>query len=473
MKVLLVSVEVAPFAWAGGMGDVAGSLPKALRELGLDVRVMMPEHRGSTERAESVRRAVESCTVHMPWWVTGCGIDEATLPGSDVPVYFIEHQQYFDRKHIYGPPGAAYPDNLERFAFFCRAVIESFRGLQWQPDIVHLNDWHTSLLALYQKQWDLDFRTAYTAHQLGAAFHGTFPADEQPLAGIDLGRLEARQFVRGGQIDLARAGLTLAAVANTVSPRYAYEVAQPGSEEDVWDIVGERGEAFCGILNGIDYSNWNPSADESIATGYDAQNPEGKLECKAELQRLAGLEENPATPVVGMVSRLDTLKGFDLVVEALPRLSGVQFVFLGTGDPRYAGFLRGAAAVRDDVAAFLAFDTVMARKIYAGSDILLMPSRREPSGLAQMIALAYGTAPVVHATGGLADTITEDPARQNGFVFETYSTQEMEKALGRATDLYRDEKQWRELVRRGMSCDFSWERSAKRYVQMYERALSE
>lgn len=472
MRVLFASVEVAPFAWTGGMGDVAGSLPKALGELGVDIRVIMPKHRGAAARAPDLRRVVENCPVHMPWWVTGCAVDQTHLPGADVPVYLVENDHYFDREGIFGPPGGAWGDNLERFAFFCRAVIESLIGLQWRPDIIHLNDWHTALIALYRAQWGLDFRTVYTAHQFGPAFHGTFPTDHQALAGIDLGRPEVRSFVGGGEIDLARAGLALADMVNTVSERYAHEVAQPDTEEDVWDLIAARQDRFLGILNGIDYDVWSPVRDEGIAARYSAEDPSGKRKCKADLQRLAGLPQDSGVPVIAMVSRLDALKGFDLVLEALPRLGDMQFVCLGSGDPAYAAALQTAARRRDDIAAIIQFDADLARKFYAGADIFLMPSRREPAGLAQMIALAYGAIPVVHKTGGLADTISEDPESRNGFVFEEYTTDAMLAALRRALDTYRDRDAWQRLVAHSMNCDFSWDRSARRYLEMYERTVA-
>lgn len=471
LKVLFASVEVAPFAWTGGMGDVAGSLPKALHKLGVDVRVIMPKHRGCAEKAGSTQRIVSTCEVHMPWWVTGCAVDEGRLPGSEVPVYFVEHQQYFDREGVYGPPGASWQDNLERFSFFCRSVVEVLRHVDWQPDLVHLNDWHTSLLALYQRLWGLDFGTVYTAHQLGPAFHGTFPAAQQTLAGIDLGRPETRRFVAHGQIDLARAGLALADRANTVSERYAQEVAAGGSEEGVSDLVGELGDRFCGILNGIDTEVWNPRLDRVIAAQYSEEDLRGKLECRRALQREVGLPVTDSVPLVGMVSRLDQLKGFDLIQAALPQLGGAQFVFLGSGDPGYATFLEGTARYREDVAAVCRFDSDLARKIYAGADILLMPSRREPAGLAQMIALAYGTIPVVHYTGGLADTISEDPRHQNGFVFHEYRPDHLMAALGRAFNAYRDGERWQDLMRHAMRCDHSWGASAAKYREMYLGAL--
>lgn len=453
------------------MGEVAGSLPKALRELGVDIRVIMPLYPGTLAKAGDTRRAVDSCMVHMPTWVTGCAIHEGRLPGSGVPVYFVEHDQYFARPSIYGPPGESYGDNLERFTFFCRAAIESQAGLQWQPDIVHLNDWHTALVALYQRSWGLPFRTAYTGHQFGQAFHGTFPATGQAVAGIDLGRPETRLFVRDGQIDLARAGLALADVVNTVSERYAAEVSQEGSEEGVWDLVAARGERFRGILNGIDTQAWDPGTDRALAASYTAADLSGKAACKAALQARAGLEQNPDIPLVAMVSRLDAIKGYDLVCAALPHLSGAQFVFVGTGEARFAETLRYAASTRSDVGTFVEFDPALARQTYAGADLFLMPSRREPAGLAQMMALAYGTVPVVHRTGGLADTVSEDPAQQNGFTFEQYSVEDMLAALARALGAYRDSDAWSRLVQRGMACDFSWERSAAKYVEMYELAL--
>jgi starch synthase len=453
------------------MGDVAGSLPKALRELGVDVRVIMPKHRGAAERAGDVSRVVGHCPVHMPWWVTGCSVDETRLPGTDVPVYMVEHNQYFDRDEIYGPPGGGFSDNLERFTFFCRAVVECIPGLQWEPAVVHLNDWHTSLLALYQKQWGLGFRTAYTAHQLGPGYHGTFPAEQQLLAGIDLGRPETRRFVRDGVVDLARAGLALADAANTVSPQYAREVAQAGSEEDVWDLVGDMGTRFVGILNGIDYTVWNPATDAAIAARYTADDMKGKAECKRALRVELGLPDDDV-PLVVMVSRLDPIKGLDLVLEVLPRIEGAQFVFLGSGDPRYETALEYAAHSRADVRAVCHFDPALSHRVYAAGDVLLMPSRREPAGLTQMIAVGYGTIPVVHRTGGLADTIHEGDEDGNGFVFESYTAADFEGALRRALDAYGDRARWGRLVRRAMGCDFSWRSSAEKYLQLYERALA-
>jgi starch synthase len=472
VKVLFASVEVAPFAWTGGMGDVAGSLPKALRELGVDIRVIMPKHRGAAARAGDVWRVLDYCPVHMPWWVTGCSIDETRLPGTDVPVYMVEHNQYFDREGVYGPPGGSFGDNLERFTFFCRAVAECHTGLRWEPDVVHLNDWHTSLLALYQKQWGLSFRTAYTAHQLGPAYHGRFPADQQLLAGIDLGRPEARRFVLNGEVDLARAGLALADVANTVSPQYAREVAQDGTEEGVSDLVGEMGDRFAGILNGIDYSVWNPAIDRSIPAMFTREDVAGKAACKRALQEELGLPTDEGVPLVVMVSRLDAIKGFDLVLEVLPRIQGAQFVFLGSGDPRYQTALEYAAHSRPDVRALCYFDPDLSHRVYAAGDMLLMPSWREPAGLTQMIAVAYGTIPVVHLTGGLADTIHEGGEGANGFTFVDYTAGEFEAALRRALAAYQDREAWQRLVHTAMGCDFSWRNSAAQYLRMYERALA-
>lgn len=473
MKVLFLSVEVVPFAATGGLGEVAGSLPRALAGLGLDMRVMMPKHRQAALTASDAVRAVDYCPVHMPWWVTGCAVDETRLPRCDVPVYLVEHHQYFDRDPIYGPGGSSYPDNLERFVFFCRAAIESLPGLGWQPDVVHLNDWHVALLALYQKSWSLGWRTVYTAHQLGMAYHGIFPASMQMLAGVDLGRPEARLFVRDGHMDLARAALALADMTNTVSPRYAAEVSQPGSEEGVADIIASRPGRFRGILNGLDYADWSPAADPHIAAPFTAADLTGKRACKTALQQELGLPVDAEAPLVAMVARLDEIKGWRLVWEALPHHPAAQFVLLASpGDESLRGLVEGAHSRHPGARGLVRQDLGLAHRVYAGADLFLMPSLREPCGLAQMVALAYGAVPVAHRTGGLADTVTEGGPHGNGFLFEPARAQELSAALERALTAYADRPGWESLMRRGMACDFSWDRSAREYLHMYEGALA-
>ncbi|HEY3398143.1 MAG TPA: glycogen/starch synthase [Armatimonadota bacterium] len=478
MKILFASAEVAPFAKVGGLADVAGSLPLALAARGHDVRVIMPKYLSVTEGKAQGKwdlwRAVPGCPVLMPGWSSGCALDESRLPGSDVPIYFVEHHDYFSRPYIYGPPGGSYDDNLERLTFFCRAVLAVREPLGWQPDILHLNDWHTTLAAVYLEGGPP--ATIFTIHNLGAAYQGTFPADKLPVTGLQPEYPCASQLLRDGQLNLAAAGLSCAGMINAVSPTYAQEIAEPEFSAGLAPLVKARGKDVWGILNGIDYDAWNPATDAALDANFSLEDPSGKAACKAALQREAGLPEDPSLPVVGLVTRLDSQKGLDLLAEALPKLEGMQLVVLGTGAPEYEQLFREAAATRQDVAAFLTFNDGLARRIYAGSDLFLMPSRYEPCGLGQMISMRYGTLPVVRATGGLADSVTEKGRpgqKQNGFVFTDYSAAELMAALERALKLYRERPaRWQELVASALATDFTWDRSAGEYEKLYEAALA-
>ncbi len=476
MKVLLASAEVAPFAKVGGLADVAGSLPKALAQRDIDIRVIMPKYTTVTEAGQEMWRVVSSCPVPMPGRVSGCAVDEARLPDSSVPIYFIEHHDYFSRPYVYGPPGASYPDNLERLSFFCRAVLAVGNSLSWQPDVIHLNDWHTSLIAAYLRPADTGPATVFTAHNLGRAYQGTFPAEMLSVTGLEPESADVCDFVQDDHINLARAGLACADMVNTVSETYAREIATEQSGPGVCDLVQQRRDDIWGILNGIDYDVWNPATDSHITANYDATDPAGKAVCKRTLQQQAGLPTDERVPLIGMVTRLDAQKGLDLVEEVLPEITNAQFVFLGTGDPYYEQMLRRDVVERENVAAFLEFNLALAKQIYAGADMFLMPSRYEPCGLGQMIALAYGTIPVVRATGGLADSIKERGGRahpQNGYIFEEYSASQLLAALKRAIQTYtKKPRRWRQIVANAFASDFSWSRSAEKYEQLYEAALA-
>ena len=473
MKILLVSAEVAPFAKVGGLADVAGSLPLALAARGHDFRVIMPKYRSVSQGPWERWRAVPECPVPMAGWTSGCALDEARLPGSEVPIYFIEHEDYFNRPGVYGPPGGAYEDNLERLTFFCRATLAVLEPLGWRPDVIHLNDWHTALIAVYLQGGAP--RTVFTIHNLGAAYQGTFPADQLSVTGLRPDFPCTANFVHDGMLNLAAAGLACANVVNTVSPTYAQEIADPAFSAGLAELVRARGKSVWGILNGIDYVAWDPATDGALAQNYSAADPAGKAACKAALQEAAGLPVRPEVPLVGMVTRLDDQKGLDLVAEALPQLHGLQLVVLGTGAREYENLFRRLSAEREDVAAFLTFDDRLARQIYAGADLFLMPSRYEPCGLGQMIAMRYGTVPVVRATGGLADSVIERGRRgrkQNGFVFSEYSAAEMVAALGRAQQLFvKRPDRWRALLGNALAADFSWARSAGDYERLYQAAL--
>lgn len=477
MKVLFVSAEVTPFAKVGGLADVAGSLPKALRQLGVDIRVVMPKYRTVAKSAAELRRAVPACAVPMPGWTPGCALDEAVLPGSDVPVYFVEHNDYFWREHVYGPPGGAYPDNLERLSFLCRAALAVLEPLGWSPEVFHLNDWHTAPLAVLVRQRGLPQATVFTAHNLGGGYQGVFAAEQAWILGIDASQPWVGKFLSETEVNLARAGLACADKISTVSPTYAREVADPAIGAGVDDLIRERGDDVWGILNGIDYDFWNPATDPFLdsAAGYanfSADDPSGKAKCKAALQAEMGLPREADVPLMAMVTRLDAQKGLDLVRAVLPDLKGAQIVILGTGAHEYETFFAQEAQVRPDVAVALKFDERLAHRIYAGADMFLMPSRFEPCGLGQMIALRYGTIPIVRATGGLADTVHEDGPQANGFVFTDYAPKALRAAIDRAIAAYRDKVRWARLVANAMACDFSWGASARRYLQLYEQALA-
>jgi starch synthase len=471
VKILLASAEVAPFAKVGGLADVAGSLPKALLALGLDVRVIMPKYLMAAQRAPDLQCILESVPVYMPTYTSGCAVHMTHLPDSAVPVYMVEHHDYFDREGIYGPPGGAYADNVDRLAFFSRSVLATVQALDWHPAVIHLNDWHTALVAAYCKLRDLPYATVFTGHNLGVSYQGNFPQPSLSALGLDLGDARVQKVVHDGRLNLAAVGLVYADMINTVSPTYALELHDPAVSGELADLIAERSDDVWGILNGIDYEVWSPSSDGALASRFDADNMSGKAICKADLQAEFGLPHDPEVPLIGMVTRLDAQKGLDLVADLVDQLSGLQLVLLGTGDPHLEALLADAAARHGHIAVRLEFSDVLARKVYAGADMFLMPSSYEPCGLGQMIALAYGTVPIVRRTGGLADSIKSRGPRPNGFDFTDYSSAVLKEALDRALRAYGDKPRWQKLVTNAFASDFSWSTSAGRYRALYRAAL--
>ena len=455
MRVLMASAEVNPFAKVGGMADVAGSLPKALHELGVDIRVIMPKYLRVGKAGQPLQRRVDNVIVPVnDSFVSGCALDESTLPGSEVPVYFVEHHGYFSHEEVYGRP-----DELERLAFFCRATLAACEGLQWTPDVIHLNDWHTGLIPAYICQAQSGPATLFTIHNLG--YQGQFPGLFD-LVGIRRDTPAYWASACCGNLVFAKAGLVCSDLLNAVSEGYAREIMAPefGAGRDA--ILRDRRDDLFGIVNGIDYSEW------------DRAKMPPKREAKAALQKEMGLPVRPEAPLLGIVSRIASQKGFDLVAAAADRIfrHDAQFVLLGTGEPHLEeAFRQLHTKLPSKVSLRLGFDADLARRIYAGSDMFLMPSRYEPCGLGQMIALAYGTIPVVRATGGLADTVHETGDMPNGFVFEPYEADELAATVERALAAHADQARWQQLVQNAYACDFSWTASAKRYVELYERAL--
>jgi len=468
MKVLFASNEVVPFAKVGGLADVAGTLPGALNERGLDARVVMPLHR--------------SCLKHGPFKEIATGVKavlgaetlefsllQGTLGEGNAPVYFIRYDPFFDRPEIYGEGGTDYPDAAERYAFFSSAALQVPRATGFQPDVVHANDWMAGLLPLFSVRVDPVAPTLYTIHNL--AYQGEYPDEKAGPIGV-LWDPESRHE---GVINFMATGIRRATVVSTVSERYAQEIQTPAFGCGLHDLLAARSADLYGVVNGIDYDLWSPATDAALPANYAPGDLKGKAKCKAALQAELGLPLEPGVPLVGCVTRLAVQKGLDVLADVIPKAAKLpmQFALLGTGQPdleeRYLGL---AARYPQSVAVMIDFNDPLARRIYAGADLFAMPSRYEPCGLGQMIAMAYGTVPVVNFTGGLADTVTEDADQPTGFVHHSVNPAEVLAALQRAADTYHTAARWQALVANCLAQDFSWAGSAHKYEDLYRAALT-
>jgi starch synthase len=486
LRVLLIASEVAPFAKTGGLADVAGALPRALAALGHDVRILLPKYRGAEAHATETRLVVPNIQVPLGDRVAEGALIEAHGP-SGVPVYLLEHEHYYNRDSLYGTADGDYWDNCERFVFFCRAALEGMArldaartGLRWQPQVIHANDWQTGLLPVYLRTLYRDhpllgrLASVFTVHNL--AYQGVFWHYDMPMTGLGWDLFTPAGIEFYGKLNFMKGGLIFSDLLTTVSRTYAREIRTPAFGSGLEGVLEERSRDLHGVVNGIDDELWNPQKDPAIAHPYSAEDPEPKAVCRETLRRELGLEDG-AGPVIGIIARLTEQKGMDLVLEALPGIlaEGGQLVVLGSGDARLEEAFRGAAAAhRGQVAVRMGYDDELARRIYAGTDAFLMPSRYEPCGLGQLIALRYGGAPIVRRTGGLADTVTEfDPARRSGtgFVFDAFTPDALLAAVRRAASTYRQPPLWKALVRNAMAEDFSWDASAREYVTLYRKAL--
>ncbi|MBI2845957.1 MAG: glycogen synthase GlgA [Chloroflexi bacterium] len=477
LKILFLAAEVVPFAKTGGLADVAGSLPKALQALGQDIRISLPRYGRIDREKFGLRKVLDPFPVPLDNSQQPAEIWETSLEGL-VPVYMVENQNLFDREGIY-----MYPDDAERFIFWSRASLEMLPRLNWIPDIIHTNDWHTALIPNWLKtvyrQSLPRTATLYTIHNL--AYQGIFGHRVLEIAGVAEYGFEYQPQMAdlNRVVNFMGRGIQFADAVSTVSETYAREILTPEFGEGMDPLLRERKDRVFGILNGIDSQVLDPASDPHIAVHFDGQNLEPRVENKLALQKEAGLETSAQIPLVGMISRLTDQKGFDLLIQILEPLlnnHSLQFVLLGTGEERYhQAFQNLARRFAGRVAVFLTFNTPLAQRIYAGSDIFLMPSRFEPCGLGQMIAMRYGSVPVVRRTGGLADTVQDfDPQHQEGtgFVFTAYEPMALYGALVRALETYKHRDIWRSIMLRGMSQDFSWQASAQRYLDLYHRALA-
>jgi starch synthase len=478
LNILMLAAEVVPFAKTGGLADVAGALPKAIRALGHDIRVAMPRYGRIDPDKFDLTEVLAPFDVPIHRTTEPARILKGTIE-PDVPVYMVDNTKYFDREGIY-----MYHDDADRFIFFCRAVLEASKLLNWKPDIIHCHDWHTSIVpnwlnTIYKD--DPDFAnvvTVYTIHNL--AYQGIFGHRVLEIAGLDeWGFMYHPEMADLNEVvDLMGRGIYWADLVNTVSETYAQEILTPEYGEQLDPLLRDRRDRLFGILNGVDYETANPATDPHIATNYDATTLNLRLENKLGLQREAGLPEDPEIPLIGMISRLTDSKGFDILGEAIDHILDldVQFVLMGTGDQHYHElFSQMVHQYPEQAAIFLTFNTPLARRIYAGSDMFLMPSRFEPCGTSQLIAMHYGSVPIVRGTGGLADTVQDcDPRTEQGtgFVFKPYDRWALFAGVVRAVEIFRHHDLWHQIQLRGMHADFSWERSALKYVDLYRRALA-
>ena len=478
LKILFVSAEVAPFAKTGGLADVAGSLPQALSQMGHDVRVVMPRYKSINCNMEYAA----DFPVQMGDKKEACIIREGKMNFhgngglKSLPVYFLDNYHYYDREGIY-----CHPDDADRFVFLCKAALEMLPRINFQPDIIHCNDWHTGPLCLLLKEkYKKDpfygkMGTVFTVHNL--EYQGHFSKDVVRLlnVGEEVFTPEKAEFY--GVFNFMKAGLVYSDIINAVSETYVEEIKTEKYGERLEGLLRKRAGDLYGIVNGISYEDFDPSGDPHIFKHFSRETYEDKKQNKYGLQKEAGLPKSDR-PLIGIVHRLTAQKGLDLVLDVMDELlkEKVQFVLLGLGDPYYHNrFKEYEEKYPDRMKVFIEFNAPLAQRIYAGSDMFLMPSRFEPCGLGQLISLRYGTIPVVRSTGGLADTITDydrDSEKGNGFAFEEYTSEKFFDALKRALKLYNKKSgEWNELVKRALKLDFSWKVPAEKYVRLYELAV--
>ncbi|NLO32220.1 MAG: glycogen synthase GlgA [Candidatus Hydrogenedentes bacterium] len=483
LRILYLTSELSPLVSTGGLAEVAAALPPALQEQGVDIRLAMPcyaqipkEYRGTT--SQLCRAQIEGKAVYGAFR-TG------RVPGTQIPLYLIEHEGYFGRDTIYGSGAYEYDDNAERYCFFCQAVLDGIKSTGWRPHVIHCNDWHTAPVPILLKtQLAADpfyqgMASLFTVHNL--AYQGRYSANLFPRTGLDPALFTPEYLEYEGDMNLMKGALLFANAISTVSPRYAREIQTVEYGSGLHGVLGSRRDDLHGILNGVDYGLWNPATDPHIASPFDSNTMGGKKLCKTALQDMFRLPRSNA-PLFGVISRLHWQKGMDLISDALDELAqlGLQLVVLGTGDPALEAKMNEAAArYPNQIAVYLGFDIPRAHAVQAGSDFLLMPSRYEPCGLTQLYSLAYGTLPVVRRTGGLADTVT--PYRPltggvhgaTGFSFTAFTWQALWRSIRDAVQVYENKELLAQLRHNAMVANYSWNQSSKKYIDLYHTILKQ
>ena len=481
LKILVVSAEVAPFAKVGGLADVAGALPKALKAMGHDVRVAMPCYKMvEANPAYGVTTKIKSLKVPLGWRNVESSVKQTKI-GAEIPVYLIS-APYFEGSV---DSRSVYAAGSEPYAFFARAVLEMVRNMkpEWKPDVIHCNDWHTGFLPVFKDVLYADdpilsgAGCVFTIHNL--AYQGEFDKSILPDYGLPESLFPMDKLECYGSVNFLKAGIVYSDLVTTVSPTYSHEIQTQEYGCRLEGLLGyvQQLNKLSGILNGIDYEEFDPATDKRIRFNYSSGEMSGKVNNKAVLQSDMGLPIEAKVPLIGLVSRLADQKGLDLIKAASSKLMklGVQLVVLGSGDAMYEKFFGELESKHpDQVRATIGFDAKLAQQIYAGCDMFLMPSRFEPCGLGQLIALRYGTIPIVRSTGGLADTIVDyakDDDKSNGFVFSEYTPEALVASVKKAVKVFDDKDEWAKLVQAAMSCDFSWGASAGKYVDTYREAI--
>ena len=476
MKVLFVASEAYPFIKTGGLGDVAYALPKALRKMGIDARVIIPKYSAIPLSFRNCMESIASFTVPVGWRNQYCGLQYLTY--DEIPYYFVDNEYYFERPEIYG----CYDDG-ERFSYFSKAVLESIKYMgDFVPDIIHCNDWHCGILpALLKDTYSEDesyskIKSIFTIHNL--KYQGVFPKEVLgELLNLDDGYFTDDALKFYDAISFMKGGIVFSDAVTTVSETYAEEIQTPFYGEGLDGLLRAKSEKLYGIVNGIDYELYNPIVDKKIFYNYDSNSLEQKVKNKLKLQQELCFTVNENIPMIGIVTRLVKQKGLDLIVEKLQELLSlpIQIVLLGNGDGYYEDIFQYYASIYPSrISTNIIFDERLAQKIYAASDMFLMPSLFEPCGIGQLIALKYGSIPIVRETGGLKDTIipyNKYTGNGNGFSFTNYSSDELLEMINSALNLYKDKASWNKLVNNAMSSNNSWENSAKNYMNLYNNLI--
>ncbi|BBO91379.1 glycogen synthase [Desulfosarcina ovata] len=477
MKILFVSPEIAPYAKTGGLADVAKALPEALSSMGHDIRTIMPKYLSIVQQ-NLVMAQVTDFTVQTHHGLHGSVLWQTENDG--IPTYFVENEAFFNREGLYGLGDWNYPDNLERFVFFCKAVLAGCKAIDFLPDVIHCNDWQTAALPAILKAITAGYcqdpffqpvpKVVYTIHNI--SYQGRFPEDHWPILSLPRGYY-TNDFEFFGQINLTKGAIHLSDTVTTVSETYAKEIEETDFGFGLQDILQRNSGKLVGILNGVDYRSWSPDVDPyTYGIHYSTDDRSGKYQIKTRLREEYGLPDRVDVPLIGVISRLVEQKGIDLIracAEQILQLD-TQMIVLGSGDPTYHAFFEWLLhSYPDRVGIYIGFNNALAHRIEAGADMFLMPSLFEPCGLNQIYSLRYGTLPIVRQTGGLADSIQDGV---NGFTFFDFNAHFFFDAAKRAVDVYRNRpEKWEEMMATAMAQDFSWNRSADKYITVYRQLL--